>query len=147
MPIPDEPSAPPPLQAHERILRTARAHPWTTIAGIAAFAASLASAWPVFTYISHYYYTAADAQAYHDEVERRLAWGEVRDLRSEVIASRTLVNECRIKHDAKEPMSAMERRVCDQYEYELTDAQRRYAASVAKANRLSSSAQQPAGDK
>lgn len=125
------------LLAHERIANAAKAHPWGTIGAIIAFAASLASAWPIFVTASHYYYTASDAADWRTELERRMAWAEVRDLKRDAVVARNRVNECRIKINNKEAMSNMEHAVCDQYEDELRDAQRAYTEGIRKATLLS----------
>jgi len=69
--------------------------------------------------------------------KRNAAWLFVGQARMDVTALRNRVNDCDIRKEKHETMSALERAACSQYQQEFADAQRRFIDAQTTANNVS----------
>jgi hypothetical protein len=120
-----------------RIARSANRHPRITWASIGALLGVLIPCVPGVWWIVHYYEPAdaaivreanirKDLSAYRTEQARVAAWQTVTLAQMAVTVARNRVNDCDVKEDKRERMTALERAACAQYHDEFRSATQRF---------------------
>lgn len=130
-------ASPVPRSWHMHIGDRARKHPFLTLSSVAVLVGILVSLGPAALWAVNYYLPRSEAKdndvairalvadAQH-KADRNLAWASVASIKTEIAVSRNRTNDCDIREEKREQMSALERSTCADYRAALIDANKRY---------------------
>lgn len=131
------PAAKPPPAWHALMRGRAAKHPIVTLSSVAVLVGILVSLGPAALWAVNYYLPRSEAKdndvairalvadAQH-KADRNLAWASVASIKTEIAVSRNRTNDCDIREEKREQMSALERSTCADYRAALIDANKRY---------------------
>lgn len=131
-----------------RMHETARRHPIVTWSGIAALIGVMvslgpAALWAVNYYVPRYEAAATEAQLravitdVQKKADRNLAWSSVQAIKTEISVANNRTNDCEIREEKREKMSALEHTTCNDYRAALNDALARFENAKRTALELS----------